>query len=44
MGKKYCVVIEELIVDNFELEAESKEEAIDKAIKKYKSLSKNSKI
>ena len=35
--KKFCVTIEEIISDEFEIEAESKEDAISKAIEKYKS-------
>lgn len=34
--KKFCVVIEETISEEFEIEAESKADAISKAIKKYK--------
>lgn len=33
--KKFCVVIEEVISEEFEIEAESKEDAIEKAIEKY---------
>ena len=35
--KKYFVVIEETISEEFEIDAESKEDAISKAIEKYKS-------
>jgi len=35
--KKFCVVIEETISEEFEIDAESKEDAIKKAIEKYKS-------
>ena len=34
--KKYCVVIEETISEEFEIEAISKEDAISKAIREYK--------
>ena len=37
MKKIYRVVIEEIISDEFEIEAETKEDAISKAISKYKS-------
>ena len=33
--KKYLVIIEELISDEFEIEADSKEEAISKSIEEY---------
>ncbi len=35
--KKFCVVIEETISEEFEIDAETKEDAISKAIEKYKS-------
>lgn len=35
--KKFYVMIEETISEEFEIEAESKEDAIKKAIEKYKS-------
>ena len=37
MAKKYCVIVEEIVSESFELEAESEEEAISKAIKAYRS-------
>ncbi len=37
MAKKYCVIIEETISEEFEIEAESREDAISKAIDAYKS-------
>ena len=35
--KKFCVVIEETVSEEFEVEAENKDDAIKKTIKKYKS-------
>lgn len=35
--KKFCVVIEETVSDEFEIYADSKEDAIKKAVEKYKS-------
>ena len=35
--KKFCVVIEETISEEFEIESDSKEDAIKNAIEKYKS-------
>ena len=35
--KKFCIVIEETISEEFEVEAETKEDAIKNAIEKYKS-------
>ena len=35
--KKFFVVIEETVLEKFEIEAESKEDAISKAIEKYDS-------
>ncbi len=34
--KKFCVVIEETVSEEFEVEAESKEDAILKSIQKYR--------
>ena len=34
--KKFCVVIEETVSEEFEVEAENKDDAIKKAVEKYK--------